>query len=233
MKLIVANWKMNGSLKLLREGLEKWQNSLSDNQIVLCPPAVFLDHASALIHQKNFFIGGQDCHSQLQGAYTGNTSAAHLKEVDCHYVIVGHSERRQGHSETNSVVKLKAEIAIKAGLRPILCVGETLEQKEQGITLEILKQQLDESLPDNNDFIIAYEPVWAIGTGKVATLEEIEEVHAFIKQYFKQEITLLYGGSVTVDNYQSILDLPTVDGVLIGGASLKIDDFNKIIHYNG
>jgi triosephosphate isomerase len=231
MKLIVGNWKMNGNLKLLQECLSQWQAAPSFNQVVLCLPAVFLEKAETFIHQPNFHIGGQNCHSQLQGAFTGDTSASHLKEVGCRYVIVGHSERRQGHQETNSMVKAKAEAALKADLIPIICIGETLEQREQRTTLDVLKQQLEESVPNHPSPLIAYEPVWAIGTGKVAALEDIQSVHGFIKHFFNNHVTILYGGSVTVENYKEILSLSDVDGVLVGGASLKVDDFAKMVYY--
>jgi triosephosphate isomerase len=232
MKLIVGNWKMNGHLNLLQECLKQWQGKHSSNQVIICLPSVFLEKAHTFIHQANFYIGGQDCHSQLQGAFTGDTSAAHLQEVGCQYVLVGHSERRQGHQETNSLVKSKAEAALKADLMPIICIGETLEQREQGITLKVIRQQLEESVPNQSSSpIIAYEPVWAIGTGKVSALEDIQNVHIFIKRFFNDQVKILYGGSVTVDNYKEILSLPEVDGILVGGASLKADDFSKMIHY--
>ena len=233
MKTIVANWKMNGSLGLLHQTMNAWQMKPPPNITVLCLPSVFLPTAHDLVHQPNFFIGGQDCHSNLQGAFTGDTSAQHLHDVGCRYVLVGHSERRQYHHESNALVKAKAQAALTAGLIPIICIGESLEQKEQGLTLSVLKEQIEQSIPDDKtaNFYVAYEPVWAIGTGRVAALEDIQQGHAFLKQELGTSIKLLYGGSVTADNYASILDLENVDGVLVGGASLKSNDFGKMVQY--
>ena len=234
MKTIVANWKMNGSLGLLHQALNAWQMKDSPNIVVLCLPSVFLPAAHNLLHQPNFFMGGQDCHTNLQGAFTGDTSAQYLHDAGCRYVLVGHSERRQYHHESNALVKAKAQAALTAGLTPIICIGESLEQKEQGLTLSVLKEQIEHSVPDNkaSDFYVAYEPIWAIGTGLVAALEDIQQVHAFLKKELGARIKLLYGGSVTADNYASILDLENVDGILVGGASLKADDFGKMVQYS-
>ena len=230
MKTIVANWKMNGSLGLLHQAMNAWQLKPSSNIVVLCLPSVFLPTANNLIHRPNLFIGGQDCHPELQGAFTGDTSAQHLYDVGCRYVLVGHSERRQYHHESSTLVKAKAQAAIKAGLIPIICIGESLEQREQGLTLSVLKEQVEQSIPkDIANYYIAYEPVWAIGTGRVAALEDIQQVHNFLKHELGDCAKLLYGGSVTADNHASILSLENVDGVLVGGASLKSDDFGKMI----
>ncbi len=230
MKLIVANWKMNGSLELLRQCLESWQSKSLFHTGVLCAPFVFLPYAATLIRQPSFFLGGQDCHVEASGAFTGDTSAYHLSQIGCRYVIVGHSERRLYHHENNAMVHAKSQTALKAGLIPIICLGESLEQRQQGKTLEILSQQLSESLPITQaPLCIAYEPLWAIGSGKTPAPEDIQEVHAFLRQKIPQQ-TLLYGGSVTGQNGPSILKLANVDGVLVGGTSLKIDEFSSLLH---
>ncbi|RZI46064.1 triose-phosphate isomerase [Candidatus Finniella inopinata] len=232
MKTIVANWKMNGSLDLLNQAMEAWQLKSGTNKVILCLPSVFLSAAHTLLRQPNFFLGGQDCHAALQGAFTGDTSAHHLYDAGCRYVLVGHSERRQHHHESNAMVKAKAQAAVAAGLTPIICVGESLEQREQGLALSVLQEQVEQSIPDNaTDFYVAYEPIWAIGTGRVAALEDIQQVHAFLKQQLGVGVKLLYGGSVTADNHAFILSLENVDGVLVGGASLKIDDLGKMVRF--
>ncbi len=232
MKLIVANWKMNGSLKLLQECLDKWPSDSLTNQVVMCLPFVFLRSASAFLKHPFFALGGQDCHPKLSGPFTGDISAYHLQEVGCRYVIVGHSERRYHHQESDELIRAKAQAALNADLVPIICIGETLDQREQGITLDILSEQISASLPVQPASVcVAYEPVWAIGTGKTPALEDIANIHAFLRQSLGDTIPLLYGGSVTVDNHASILDLQNVDGLLVGGASLKINDFSTIIHY--
>ena len=230
MKTIVANWKMNGSLGLLHQALNAWQMKDSPNIVVLCLPSVFLPAAHNLLHQPNFFMGGQDCHTNLQGAFTGDTSAQHLHDAGCRYVLVGHSERRQYHHESNALVKAKAQAALTAGLTPIICVGETLNDRNAKNHLDVVKQQLIQSIPQTTTpLIIAYEPVWAIGTGLTATLSDIVEMHQMITTHCQHKDKVLYGGSVTTDNASEILSQPNVDGVLVGGASLKPEMLNTII----
>ena len=229
-KLIVANWKMNGSFSLLDDCLSDWQTRDLIHDLVLCPPFTLLDKAHKAIRSKKISLGGQDCHSKPLGAFTGDISASHLKEVGCAYVILGHSERRLHHGEANELVKAKAECACEFNIKPIICVGENLFERNQGKTLGVLKEQLLASMPSlNKEFLIAYEPLWAIGTGKAASLRDIEEVHLFLREEVGPLVPLLYGGSVTSQNYKDILSLPGVEGVLVGGASLKKEDFGRML----
>ncbi len=226
--LIVANWKMNGSISLLKECLKKWQSQPTDNTIVVCPPFPYLQCAQE--NSRFIKIGGQTCHDHEKGAYTGHVSVLHLKETGCTYGLVGHSERRLHDGETSEQVRKKASLLLDHGITPIICVGETLEQYEQEISEEVVKEQLQESIPPcAENIFIAYEPVWAIGTGKTATDIDIAQMHAFINNHFPSQ-GILYGGSVTAENAGRILKLPHVQGVLVGGASLKKDDFFQIIH---
>ena len=242
-KIIVANWKMCGDI----ESSKVWtQNILSllpnipvDTQVVVCPPAPLLPLLKDALNGLQIHLGGQDCHHQSEGAYTGETSAKLLKDVGCEYVIVGHSERRNYCQETSEMVRTKAARAIKTGLIPIICIGETAEQRAAGKTLAVINQQIEESIPDEatlGNFILAYEPVWAIGSGNLPTMDEIKQVHSSIianvskhKAIDIAEVYVLYGGSVKPDNAGEILALSEVSGVLVGGASLNANDFCKII----
>ncbi len=242
-KTIVANWKMCGtpeSTKLwAQEFSSKSANIPTNNKIVVCPPAGLINLLKNALTENKPDLGGQDCHAQPEGAYTGETSAELLKSLGCEYVIVGHSERRTNSNETSETVRQKASRAIKSGLIPIICIGETSKQRENGKTLEIINQQIEESLPfeaNSNNFILAYEPVWAIGSGKLPTMDEIKQVHSAIINNVARRIAIdvakvcvLYGGSVKPDNAGEILSLPEVSGVLVGGASLKAEDFVKIV----
>ncbi len=239
-KLIAGNWKMNGlkadGLALADDiaSLYGHGNALFD--VLICPPFTLLNDVYDRIKESNVWLGGQDCSSFEKGAHTGDVSPQMLRDVGCNFVILGHSERRQNHYETNEVVCQKAYSALNAGLKTIICVGETLEQKDKGETLKVIEKQIQQSLPEKTSadkVIIAYEPVWAIGTGKVATVEEIKEVHAFIRQTIKtlfgedvaEKMLILYGGSVKPTNAKEILALDDVDGALVGGASLTPHDF--------
>ena len=240
--LIVGNWKMNGlseTAKNLVQGISKQLTaSPSTNTHVLCPPATLLKQTAEQIEPiANLFAGAQDCHIQTSGAYTGNISAEMIADAGGTYVILGHSERREYHHESNEDVSQKAEAAIAANLQPIICVGESLEEYQNNQTIEVIKNQtlasLPRTLPDH--IIIAYEPIWAIGSGKIPSLEEIDSVHQAIieclqtkKMVDKSRISVLYGGSVKPNNAAEILALPTVGGALIGGASLKAEDFCAI-----
>lgn len=242
-KIIVANWKMCGNI----ESSKVWaQNILSllptipvNTQVVVCPPAPLLSLLKSSLSGSQIHLGGQDCHFQPEGAYTGETSAKLLKDVGCEYVIVGHSERRNYCQETSEMVRAKAACAIKIGLIPIICIGETLEQRANGNTLPVITQQIEESIPDDataGNFILAYEPVWAIGSGNLPTMDEIKQVHSAIiasvskrKAIDINEVYVLYGGSVKPDNAGEILALSNVSGLLVGGASLNANDFCKII----
>lgn len=228
-KIIAANWKMNGTLSFLEECLLYWQNLDLKHELVICPPFTFLSEASRSISSNKVRLGGQDCHEKRSGAFTGNISADQLKESGCSHVIIGHSERRQHHGERNDLIRSKAETALSCDLKPIICVGENLEERENDITFKILQEQIEGCLPDSQGFLIAYEPVWAIGTGKAASLKDIENVHTFLRELVGHNVSLLYGGSVTAENYKEILMTSNVDGVLVGGASLKKEDFGRML----
>jgi triosephosphate isomerase len=229
-KIIAGNWKMNGTAAFLKECLSYWQGLDLIHDLVICPPFTLLTEAKKNIHSSKVSLGAQDCHQKLAGAFTGNISADQVKETGCSHVIIGHSERRhQYHGENNDLIKAKAETAILSRLKPIICVGENLTEREQGSALEVLKNQIAECLPKSPEFLIAYEPVWAIGTGKAASLKDIEEIHSFLRRLVGPYIPLLYGGSVTLENYKEILLTNNVDGVLVGGASLKKEDFGRML----
>ncbi len=238
-KLAAGNWKMNGvqaSLGEIRTLAEAHAGSEID--ILICPPATLVAQAADL--QGNIQIGGQDCHSSKSGAHTGDTSADMLKDCGAGYVIVGHSERRTDHGETNQQVHDKALAAWDADLIAVICIGETLEERESGETNQVLAKQLAGSVPEGAlaaNTVVAYEPVWAIGTGKIPSFEEISQAHSFIRGFLASQnetteahgMSLLYGGSVKPSNATEIFALNNVDGALVGGASLKASDFSAII----
>ena len=242
-KLIAGNWKMNGLGASLAE-VAALRAALAEEpaacRVALCPPATLIERM-ARAAGDGVEIGGQDCRAETHGAFTGDVSAAMLKDAGATLVILGHSERRQGHGETDALVAAKAEAALAAGLAPILCVGETLEQREAGRAVEVVRGQIMGSLPlalalAGRDFAVAYEPVWAIGTGLTPTLEQIEDVHRAVRAAMIERLGLgvaatpiLYGGSVKPDNAREILTVPEVGGALVGGASLKAADFLGII----
>jgi triosephosphate isomerase len=199
-------------------------------QMVLCPPATMIAVVAAALAGSGIKWGGQDCHGQPSGAFTGDISAEMLKDLGCSYVIVGHSERRQQHKETSALVAAKAKASHTAGLTAIICVGELDHERTAGQADRIVSEQLKISIPDTatpENTVIAYEPVWAIGTGKTASSEDICQMHALIRAK-AGALPILYGGSVKADNAAEILHLPNVDGVLVGGASLKPDAFQAI-----
>jgi triosephosphate isomerase len=233
-KLIVGNWKMNTTRSEAHElvkGLQESANSAVD--MVICPPAVWLADIAATL-KAPLLLGAQDCHAADKGAFTGNIAASMLKELGCAYVIVGHSERRALHLEDNATVKSKAMAAIKHGLIPIICVGESAEERETGSHEVVVGQQLVESLPNSGNYVVAYEPVWAIGTGKTATIGDVEAMHRFIRHTLAKtvdhadKVAILYGGSVKATNAAEILATKNVDGVLVGGASLQLEEFRAI-----
>ncbi|WP_264213166.1 triose-phosphate isomerase [Leisingera thetidis] len=240
-KLAAGNWKMNGtgeSLAELAALAERHPGPAAD--ILICPPATLLWRAAAAVQGSAVAIGGQDCHAAASGAHTGDLSAAMLKEAGASAVILGHSERRADHGETDAQVCAKAEAAIAGGLTAVICIGETLAQREAGDTLAVAGAQLAGSVPaaaTGASTVIAYEPVWAIGTGKVPTLDQIAEVHDFLRAELTARfgaetagsIRLLYGGSVKPSNAAEIFAVSNVDGALVGGASLKAADFSPII----
>ncbi len=234
-KLAAGNWKMNGlraDLAELQTLAERHSDATVD--ILICPPATLI----CACQETLFDIGGQDCHAMTAGAHTGDISAQMLADAGATYVITGHSERRADHAETDSMIAAKSMAAYAAGLSTVICIGETLAERDAGTTLDIIDRQLAGSVPANAtayNTVIAYEPVWAIGTGKVPTLAQIGQVHAHIRARLTARFTdgdnmrILYGGSVKGSNAAEIFAVPEVDGALVGGASLKADDFSPII----
>jgi len=246
--IVAGNWKMNKTFAeaqaLVSEVVNMVQDEVNnDAQAVLCPSFPYLASVSkALEGNAQVHLGAQNCHQNESGAYTGEVSAAMLQSVGVEYVILGHSERRQYFYEDNQILELKVKAALKQGLRPIFCIGESLEQREQDLTFSILETQLKEGLfhVTNEEFervVIAYEPIWAIGTGKTASSQQAQEVHAFIREQVARhydaqaaaDTTILYGGSCNPGNAKELFACPDIDGGLIGGASLKSRDFIDII----
>lgn len=239
-KLAAGNWKMNGSVPGLDMiGKLNLAHPECPCDVLICPPAPLLVHALQNTAGSPVAIGAQDCHAEEKGAHTGDHSAAMLAEIGASYVIVGHSERRASYGETDTQVAAKAEAARKAGLTAIVCIGESLEQREAGEALDVITEQLKGSVPDDSSgdsLVVAYEPIWAIGTGKIPTMDQIAEVHALMRRELRDRfgdeadaIRLLYGGSVKPDNAAEIFALDDVDGALVGGASLASEDFSPII----
>ncbi|HXI85853.1 MAG TPA: triose-phosphate isomerase [Parvularculaceae bacterium] len=229
--LIAGNWKMNGLGASLRE-VERLGAAVGGKarcDILICPPATLLAAMAPLAARFGFAVGGQDCHAEASGAHTGDISAEMLKDAGARFVIVGHSERRADHDETDSRVRLKADAGLRAGLTPIVCVGETADERKAGEAETVVGAQLQGSLPKRGDFVVAYEPVWAIGTGVTPTADDIARMHAFIRTRTNASTRILYGGSVKPANAGEILALENVNGALVGGASLKADDFSVII----
>ena len=239
-KLAAGNWKMNGSMSQM-DMITKLKLSHPECPIdvVICPPAPLIYPALQNTAGAPVTIGAQDCHPEEKGAYTGDSAAPMIAEIGAKYVIVGHSERREAYGETDSLVAAKAHAAQNAGLIAIVCIGESLEQREAGEALDVIAAQLEGSVPETSSgasLVIAYEPIWAIGTGKIPTMDQIEEVHALMREQLKNRfgeeadgIRLLYGGSVKPDNAADIFSLENVDGALVGGASLAAEDFSPII----
>lgn len=239
MKYIVGNWKMNG-LRREGEALARRIAELEMNPeitVIVCPPYTLLGAAHEWFEGSRVALGAQDCHTAEKGAHTGDISAPMLADMGCRYVILGHSERRADHAEGDALVSRKAEAAAAAGLTPIICVGETLAEREAGRTAEVLVRQAFRSIPESltRDVMLAYEPVWAIGSGKTPAEDEIEAAQKAIRQALQDErgleqarLSVLYGGSVKAGNAGRILALPSVDGVLVGGASLIADEFCAI-----
>ncbi|MCX7611031.1 MAG: triose-phosphate isomerase [Ignavibacterium sp.] len=245
-KVIAGNWKMNYNLqqsiafieKLKEEVLKKERNC----DIIICPNFIALSEAKKIIKDTTIKLGAQNIYYEDSGAFTGETSADMIKSVGCEFVILGHSERRTIFKESDELINKKIKQALKHGLHPIFCIGETLEEREKGITNNIVERQLELGLSNVTPeellkIIIAYEPVWAIGTGKNATPEQAQEVHSFIRNYLNVEyglvvadkIIIQYGGSVKPENAKDLLSQPDIDGALVGGACLKVDSFIGII----
>lgn len=243
--LIVGNWKMNGLTASLDEvaalaGKVKAQAPAAE--LGLCPPATLVAAMAAALKGTGIGVGGQDCHAKASGAHTGDISAEALKDAGAIYVLAGHSERRTDHAETDATVRAKAQAAHRAGLIAIVCVGETLAQRDANETLKVVSAQLRGSLPDDAtaaNTVVAYEPVWAIGTGRTPTEAQVADVHAAMRQELKarfddgEGFRLLYGGSVKPDNARTLMAVADVDGALVGGASLKANDFWPIIEAKG
>ena len=239
-KLAAGNWKMNGSSADLTEVAALIAaNPTPSIDLLICPPATLLAQMNWAKKDHPLALGGQDCHPNPKGAHTGDISAAMLADAGATHVILGHSERRADHAETDALVRAKSMAAYAAGLTAVICIGETLSQREAGETLTVIGTQLAGSTPDaatGANSVIAYEPVWAIGTGLVPTLAQIAEVHASIRAALLARFgadggnfRILYGGSVKPDNAAEIFAVPDVDGALVGGASLKAADFSPII----
>jgi triosephosphate isomerase len=239
--LAAGNWKMNGlqadGLALagaLAAKMRAERNPAFD--MLVCPPFTLISKVADAVAGSGIAVGGQDCHAADKGAHTGDISASMLRDLGCTYVIVGHSERRTNHGEPDALVKAKAEAGLAAGLIAIVCIGETLEERDAGKTLDVNRRQLLGSLPAGAsaaNTVIAYEPVWAIGTGRTATPDQAQEVHAMIRGELKgklgapvaEAMRILYGGSVNAKNAAELFAQPDLDGGLVGGASLKADDF--------
>ena len=238
-KIAAGNWKMNG----LRRSAEVQALAATHPDpgcdVIICPPATLVAALAAACAGGSVNVGAQDCHSQVSGAHTGDISAEQLADAGASHIIAGHSERRADHGETNAIVAAKTAAVWRAGLVAILCVGETEAERDAGATLEVVRRQIAGSLPDGAsaaNTILAYEPVWAIGTGRTATPAEIAEIHADIRATLSDrlgeegaEISLLYGGSVKAGNAAEIFAVQNVDGALVGGASLKAGDFGPIV----
>jgi len=238
--LVAGNWKMNGSRASVAEllaGLKSGIDRVSAAEVAVCAPSIYLPDTQALLDGTPIKWGGQDVSVHPSGAYTGEIAGSMLSDFGCHFVIIGHSERRAYHGETDEVVAQKFSSARAAGLVPILCVGETLEEREQGVTEQVVGRQLDAvvahcGIEMVGEGVIAYEPVWAIGTGKTASKEQAQEVHAFIRGRLADispavadGMRILYGGSMNPKNAADLVAQPDIDGGLIGGASLKAEDF--------
>jgi triosephosphate isomerase len=245
-KVIAGNWKMYKDVRESAELIQGIKSKLALDsekiQVVLCPPFTSLAAAQSLLQGSSILLGAQNMYFEAEGAYTGEVSANMLKSAGCTHVIVGHSERRQHFGETNELVNKKVKKALESGLIPIICVGETLEEREKGITDQIVSTQVKSVLRDILSTevvrcIIAYEPVWAIGTGKNATPEQAEEVHKLVRKIIGQlhswtiaeQVVIQYGGSVKPENADALLRQPNIDGALVGGASLKAQSFVQIV----
>ncbi|MEM6852173.1 MAG: triose-phosphate isomerase [Pseudomonadota bacterium] len=241
--IVIGNWKMNGLAAALAESdavaAHLREAGASPADAMICPPATLVAAMAARLSGGRVGVGGQDCHPEQAGAHTGDISAAMLADAGASAVIVGHSERRADHGESDALVRAKANAAFAHGLTPIICVGETLDERDGGETLNVVGRQLAGSVPDEAGgaaFIVAYEPVWAIGSGRTPTSAQIEDVHGFMRRQLGarfgaagEAVQLLYGGSVKPANAAEILALENVNGALVGGASLKASDFLEII----
>ena len=233
--IIAANWKMNlnlNDINLFSESL-KINNFSNHVQVCIFPQSLHLNYLINLLKTTPVYFGGQNCYLKTTGPYTGEISPVALKEIGCDYVILGHSERRHIFNETNDHIKKCSEAAINANLTPIICVGESLDNRNNKKALDFVKEQILNSTPvTKNEIIIAYEPIWSIGTGVIPSKDEIFEMHDFIKKIayslLNAKVKVLYGGSVNLNNLEEVLSVNNVDGILVGGASLKVKDFLAI-----
>lgn len=244
-KLVAGNWKMNGLRTALLEveSMIAGARALGRVDLAICPPATLASQVGDVLQGSPIGLGGQDCHAKANGAFTGDVSAEMWADLGARFVIVGHSERRQHHGETDAIVAAKAAAVCRAGLIPIICVGESLAERDAGKTLAVIATQLAGSIPDEAgraDTVIAYEPVWAIGTGRTPTVAQVEEVHQAVGRALDArfgaaglQIRVLYGGSVKPDNAAELMAVAGVDGALVGGASLKAADFLAIARASG
>jgi triosephosphate isomerase len=245
-KVIAGNWKMNNDLNGSRDLINKLVNGLKNEEynceVIICPPFTSLAEAGSLLKGSKIMLGAENMHEAENGAFTGEISASMIKSTGSQYVIIGHSERRTIFKESDDLINKKLKAALKSGLKPIFCIGETLEEREKNITNDVLKRQIAVGLegisePELENIIIAYEPVWAIGTGRTATPAQAEDAHNFIRNLIKdkyskkaaENIIIQYGGSVKPDNSGELLSQPDIDGALVGGACLKADSFIVII----
>jgi len=241
--MVAGNWKMNGSSESVKElmaGIKQGMDSVPNTEVVVCPPAVYLSGVSGAADGSAIKVGSQNICDADKGAFTGEISGDMLNDIGCEYAIVGHSERRALYGETDELVAKRFAAARRHGIKPIFCIGETLEERESGVTNDVCARQIDavlelEGVEALADGVIAYEPVWAIGTGKVATPEQAQEVHAFIRGKIAalnagvaEGLQILYGGSMNPGNAKDLIGQPDIDGGLIGGASLKAADFLAI-----
>jgi triosephosphate isomerase (TIM) len=235
-KLIVGNWKMNGMSASLKEVQAMAAGAPAKADLVVCPPATLIAGFASALDGTRLKLGAQDCHALASGAHTGDIAAEMLADIGAQFIIVGHSERRTNHGEDDKLVSLKAAAALRAGCSPIICIGETEAQRDGAKTLAVVESQLAGSIPAQaraESIIIAYEPVWAIGTGRTPSAADVAVVHAAIRRSLDarfgvaqaKSVPILYGGSVKPDNAAELLHVPNVDGALVGGASLKSTDF--------
>ena len=246
--MVAGNWKMNGSSESVKDliaGIKEGMGAVNSAEVVVCPPAVYIPRVSGAADGSDIKVGSQNICDQDGGAFTGEISGAMLKDTGCEYAIIGHSERRALYGESDELVAQRFAAARRNGIKPIFCIGETLEERESGVTNEVCSRQIDavialEGVDSLADGVIAYEPVWAIGTGKTASPEQAQEVHAFIRGKIAalsadvaDGLRILYGGSMNPANAQELIGQPDIDGGLIGGASLKPGDFLAICQAAG
>jgi triosephosphate isomerase len=245
--LVAANWKMYKTVsEALRfvEDLQAQTGPCEDREVVIAPPFTALSAVAGVLRQKGFALAAQNCHWEEQGAFTGEVSVGMLRDVGCRYVIVGHSERRQLFGETDDVIQKKVAAVFRQGLIPIVCMGETLPQREAGQTFDVVVRHLTRAVEgissdQAGQLVIAYEPVWAIGTGKTASPAQAQEVHGFLRERYAalfdktiaNQIRMVYGGSVKTDNVDALMAQPDIDGLLVGGASLDVASFRRIVQY--